>query len=103
MSDPSWHDVGAAAELADGDLRPALVAGERLCVGRSGETFFAVEDTCPHAGGSLSEGMVDGGWLICPLHAYGFDVRSGECPDDPGCRVRAFPVRVEGGVVQVRV
>ncbi len=99
----AWHDLGDAAELPDEKLHGRLVAGVRLCYGRSGERFFAIDDTCPHAGGSLTEGMLDGDLVICPLHAYAFESATGRCLDEPSCSVRAFPVRVEGGTLQVRL
>lgn len=103
MSEGNWHDVGAADELAAGALRGVMVKGNRICLGRAGESLFALEDTCPHAGGSLCEGMVDGKEVICPLHAYAFEAATGHCPDDPSCSVRTFEVRIENGVIQVRI
>jgi nitrite reductase/ring-hydroxylating ferredoxin subunit len=45
--------------------------------------------------------MVDGDQVICPLHAYGFDIHSGHCEDDPDCSVKGYAVRIEGSVLQV--
>jgi nitrite reductase (NADH) small subunit len=103
MSEESWHDLGDLDRFESPDPQGAMVAGQRLCVGKAEKGFFAIDDTCPHAGGSLSEGMVDGEQVICPLHAFAFEVRSGHCPDDPGCSVRAYRVRVEDGVLQVQL
>lgn len=103
MADPSWHVLGPVESFTDGTIQGRLIAGARLCVGRSGETHFAIDDTCPHAGGSLSEGLVDADLVICPLHAYGFEILSGTCIDDPHCSVAAHPVRVEDGVVEVLI
>lgn len=97
----SWHDLGSVDDFAGIEVKGALIAGVKLCVGKAEESYFAVDDTCPHAGGSLSEGMVDGDQVICPLHAYGFDIRTGHCADDPDCSVKGYPVRVEDGVLQV--
>jgi len=84
-------------------VRPARAAGRPLVVGRAGDRLFALDGICPHAGAVLGEGMVDGDLLICPLHAFGFDVGTGYCEDDPGCSVRAHPVREIEGRVQVRL
>ena len=54
----SWHNLGSVDDFAGIEVKGALIAGVKLCVGKSGEDYFAVDDTCPHAGGSLSEGMV---------------------------------------------
>ncbi len=103
MSVANWHDVGPAEDFSTDDIRGALIAEHKLCVGRAGEHFFAVDDTCPHAGGSLSEGLVDGDLLICPLHAYAFEVKTGHCSDDPACSIKGYEVRVENGMVQVQI
>lgn len=99
----SWRDVGPAADYPPDSARPVMRHGVRLAVGRAGSTLFAVDGLCPHAGAVLGEGLVDGSLLVCPQHAYAFDVRSGRCEDDPACSVRAYPVRVSEGRVQVRL
>ena len=95
----AWHPLGASAELAPGKVRTIEIAGRRLAVGRSENGFFAVDDTCPHAGASLGEGMVDGDFLVCPLHAYAYDVRTGDCEEDltvlPVFQVREAEGRLE--------
>ena len=60
---------------------------------------FAVTDRCPHKGGPLSQGMVIGDKVACPLHNWHIDLRSGEAvAPDQGCAAR-FQVRVEQGQV----
>ena len=103
MPDASWHDLGSVERFAGDALHGVLVRGLRLCVGRAGERYFAIDDTCPHAGGSLCEGMLDADLVICPLHAYGFSIETGRCLDDDTCSVSSYDVRVENGAVQVRV
>ena len=97
-----WHDLGAVDRFHDGRLNGARVGRRLLCFGRRGDRWFALDDTCPHAGGSLTEGLLDDDRVICPLHAYAFDTRSGRCLDDPDCSVSAYPVRVRRGILQVR-
>lgn len=105
MSRQAWHRVGDAAAYAPDRLHEALVSGHRLCIGRSPGSgcWFAVSDTCPHAGGSLSQGMLDGRELICPLHAWGFDIETGVSPNDPGCALPVHDARVTDGVIEVRL
>ncbi len=103
MAEASWHDLGAAADMPEDKLHGRLIAGVRICYGRAGDRFFAIDDTCPHAGGSLTEGLLDGDLVICPLHAYAFDSATGHCIDEPACSVSPYPVRVESGVVQVQI
>ncbi len=82
-----------------------VVAGDRaVCVvhGEDG-TWSALDNRCPHQGGPLGDGQLDDGWLICPWHAYQYDMVTGEPP--PGFRDRATPyaVRASGEELEVEV
>jgi nitrite reductase (NADH) small subunit len=92
------------ARLPDLDARGRAVVevqGDRVALLRIEGELFAIQDTCPHRGGPLSEGDLEGYVLHCPLHAWPFDVRSGLCPIIRGARIRTYPVRVVGEEIQV--
>jgi nitrite reductase/ring-hydroxylating ferredoxin subunit len=97
-----WHDAGPA-DLPRGGLRTLDLGGRRLVVGHAEKGFFALGEECPHASGNLGEGMLDGEHLICPLHAYGFHVRTGACEDDAALRAEVWPVRVAGDRLEVQL
>ena len=103
MSEFHWYRIGPADDIELGSLRGARIQGHRVCIGRAELGFFAVEDTCPHAGGSLSTGLIDGREIVCPLHVWGFDVETGESPEDPNCPLRVYPVRVEGDELEIQL
>ncbi|MFN3824622.1 MAG: nitrite reductase small subunit NirD [Pseudorhodobacter sp.] len=63
------------------------------------DEVFALEDRCPHKGGPLSEGIVHGSFVTCPLHAWVFDLNTGQAQGADDGAVRTFPVRLEGGRV----
>ena len=85
--------------------RPVLVVldGRRLALVRTADAVVHVlDDSCPHAGGPLSEGAVLNGNLICPYHTWFFDLRTGACVEGrPTERVCVFPVAIEGDDVWV--
>ena len=63
------------------------------------ETVFALLDRCPHKGGPLSQGIVHGTAVTCPLHSWQIDLSTGQAlAPDVGC-ARHFPVKVESGFV----
>ena len=63
------------------------------------DQVFALKDSCPHKGGPLSQGIVHGASVTCPLHNWKIDLASGEALGaDVGCTHR-YPVKVENGVV----
>lgn len=61
------------------------------------DQIFALDDRCPHKGGPLSEGIVHGTSVTCPLHAAVFDLTSGQATGTDDWQVRTYPVRTEGG------
>ena len=58
--------------------------------------YHAIHNTCLHEDGSLGEGELSHATVTCPLHAYEFDVTSGQCLTEPAYSVERFEVRVEG-------
>jgi len=64
--------------------------------------YFAIHNTCPHEDGPLGEGILCDNVVICPVHAYEFDVTSGECLTEPAYRVERFEVRVDGNDILLR-
>ena len=63
------------------------------------DQVFALKDSCPHKGGPLSQGIVHGASVTCPLHNWKIDLASGAALGaDEGC-THKYPVKVENGVV----
>ena len=102
MSD--WRTVGRADEIPALGARVVDVAGTPVAVFRTGDDeIYALHDSCPHQNGPLSEGMVHGRRVTCPLHGRSVELESGAVvAPDTGC-VRSYPVRVRDGAVQLRV
>lgn len=69
---------------------------------RIGGQVYALDNHCPHRGGELGQGDVQGHHLYCPLHAWCFDVRSGDAFFPAGAKVACFEVREVNGRVLVR-
>jgi nitrite reductase (NADH) small subunit len=67
------------------------------------DRVFALDDRCPHKGGPLSEGIVHGTQVTCPLHAWVFDLNTGQAQGADDGAVRTYAVRIEGGRVLLDV
>lgn len=77
----------------------ASAAGDIAVFRTAGDEVFAMHDKCPHRGGPLSQGMVAGKHVTCPLHGTKIDLASGAAvAPDQGC-AKPFAVRLEDGVV----
>ena len=100
----SWRDVGPLEGLPPRGARVVRVGGVDIAVFRTGEgRVFALRDQCPHRGGPLSQGIVHGERVTCPLHEWVIDLRSGNAVGaDTGC-TPAFATRVVDGRVAIDV
>jgi nitrite reductase (NADH) small subunit len=98
-----FHTVCRAADLAEGEGRTVEVQGKLIAVFRDGGRFYAIDDTCPHMGSSLSGGYLEKGIVTCPWHAWRFRLTDGAWADNPRLKIGCYPVRVEGDQVQVEV
>jgi nitrite reductase/ring-hydroxylating ferredoxin subunit len=80
-------------------LTLVTVGKQDVVVVRRGEEICAIGNECPHQGGSLVDGFVEGDIVVCPLHGWEFDLRSGVCMTVPGESVPSYDVTVEDGAV----
>ena len=96
-------DAAPFAELLEAKGRCVELPGHSLALFRLGDQVFALDNACPHRGGPLCEGDVDStlGVVYCPLHAWGFDLRTGEGTNIKRTRTDTFPARVVEGRVLV--
>lgn len=96
-------EVLRADELAPGTARQVDVGERELALVNVGGTFYAVDNACPHQHGPLGEGAVQDHSVICPWHQWEFDVRTGECFEDPLAPIHCYETKVTDGRVYVRL
>jgi len=97
---PEMIRVGSKADIPEGECVTVKHHKQRIAVFNAGGAFYAIVDSCPHAGGPLSEGFIDGTEVSCPWHGWTFDLNPETCRDD-GC-VR-FAVTVDGDDLNVEI
>ena len=98
----AFETVARLSDLPVGSLRLARVDGHRLCVVRTGDGVFALDNACPHEGYGLTTGDLDGDELTCEWHNWRFRVSDGRCTlgeED----VVSHEVRIDGDEVRVRL
>lgn len=95
---PAWIDVGALDEIPRLGARVVRTATGDIAVFRTADDeVFALRDSCPHKGGPLSQGIVYGKRVACPLHNWSVELDSGKAvAPDSGC-TGSYPVRLEEG------
>ena len=94
--------VATTGEIAPGTGKPVEVNGKEIALFNAGGTFYALDNTCPHRGGPLGEGELEGTVVTCPWHSWQFDLTTGESLIDD-LKVGCYPVRVDGETVLVAV
>ena len=97
MSEKLWVEVGNVNDIPKLGARVVETAKGNIAVFRNAEDeIFALRDKCPHKGGPLSQGIVHGKKVACPLHDWKINLDSGEAvAPDEGCAA-SYPVKLEG-------
>ena len=95
--------VAKKTELAPGTSKKVEVQGKEIAIFNVDGTLYAIDDMCPHRGGSLSEGFLESGVVACPWHGWQFQLTSGECLTDPGICQTKYEVKIEGDDVLIGV
>jgi nitrite reductase (NADH) small subunit len=85
--------------------RSVRIGGRDIAIFNLGDRFLAVENRCPHRGGPLSEGIVSGKTVVCPLHSWKISLECGAVikPADANKCVQTFQTRVDAGVILLEV
>ena len=100
----NWVRVTTVENIPLREGRAVHVGGDEIAIFNLGDRFVACENSCPHRGGPLADGIVSGTTVVCPLHAYKLCLDTGNVLKPEVCvKVDAFPVRVENGVILVAI
>jgi nitrite reductase/ring-hydroxylating ferredoxin subunit len=98
-------NVCSKSEIPIGEGRMFIVNELRIAIFNVAGELFALDDRCPHAGASLSHGLVDGDVVRCRIHHWRFCVRNGAYLDEekPRYNVQAYPLRIVGDQIQIEI
>ena len=98
-----YTTVTKTTSIKDGRGKSFTVNGRRIAIFNQDGKFCAVDNTCPHAMGSLGRGRIRNGIVVCPVHGYAYNTETGACQTDPRLRIRTYPIIVEDGQIKVQV
>jgi nitrite reductase (NADH) small subunit len=85
------------------EAREFSCGGKSICIANVNGIFSAMENVCPHRGGPLGQGMIDGGKVVCPWHGWAWDVKTGTSSQDSRMKVGVYPLKIEGGDVWIEM
>ncbi|HVP10634.1 MAG TPA: non-heme iron oxygenase ferredoxin subunit [Phycisphaerae bacterium] len=101
---PEFIKVAKTSEVPPGKSKVVDLGGLRIALFNVDGRYFAIDDVCTHAGGSLSEGGLHGATVECPLHGARFDLATGRVLDPPAeTDVAAYRVHIEGKDIMLEV
>jgi nitrite reductase (NADH) small subunit len=97
VNEKAWIDVGGIGDIPRRGARVVRTPFGPVAVFHTADGgLFAIEDRCPHRGGPLSQGIVHGNAVTCPLHNWVISLETGEAQgEDEGC-VKRLPLRLNG-------
>lgn len=93
--------VAAAPPAHAGPVMEVMVAGQPIALCHVDGEWRAMGGVCPHRGGPLGGGALEGEHLICPWHAWAFHTATGANDFDQACRVATYDVKIEGGEIWI--
>ncbi|MEK6839504.1 MAG: nitrite reductase small subunit NirD [Nanoarchaeota archaeon] len=95
--------IASVDDVPEGGGMTAEVGGRMIALFNIGGEIYAIENTCPHQGGSLADGFIDGTTITCPNHDWKFDLETGQgiMPPSPG--VKAYPVEIRDNDIYIEV
>ena len=96
--------AAAVSEIPPGQAKCVEVQGLSIALFNAGGTFYAIDNSCTHVGGALSEGFVEGEEVGCPWHGARFNIKTGAVLSGPAAAdVASYKVRVNGSDVEIEV
>lgn len=93
--------VASTDEIPPGTGKTVEVHGVWIALFNVDGAYFAVDNTCPHAGGPIGEGSLSGEVVTCPWHGWQFNVRTGGRSGNPDFALACCPVRIHDNQVQI--
>ncbi|MFM7127926.1 MAG: Rieske (2Fe-2S) protein [bacterium] len=104
LARPDWFLACLMHELQEGRGKTIEVGNRPIALFLLAGEVFAIDSRCTHAGAPLGSGWLDGAMVVCPLHRWKFDIRTGQCRTDPRQPVRSYRVEArKNGEVWVRI
>ncbi len=101
-----FTSVAKLSEIEEGKGKKVTVNDQELALFKINGKVYAIQENCPHQGGPLSDGDLDGNVVMCPWHGMTYDLTTGKAAPgawNPEFSVRTYKVKVEGEDIMVEV
>ena len=91
------------SELIESQGKQITINDKPLAIFKIENSFYAIDNTCPHRGAPLADGELAGTVLTCPWHRWEFDVTTGKSPVNPAACVKTYPCQVSDSDLMVDI
>jgi len=95
--------VASSVELNPGNGKVIIVEGRPIALFNLGGEFVALDNRCPHRGGSLGEGEIKGDIVICPWHGWEFNCNTGKAIENDDVIVKTYPVENRDDEIFIKI
>jgi NAD(P)H-dependent nitrite reductase small subunit len=95
--------VASKRDIPEGESKIVQAKDKEIALFNVGGKFHAIDNLCPHRGGPLGEGLLEGNIVACPWHGWQFDVTTGALVMNPAEKLRTFAVQVKGEDIFVEI
>jgi nitrite reductase/ring-hydroxylating ferredoxin subunit len=101
---PTFTKLTTQSELpAANEAKEFRCGAKEICIANINGTYNAMENTCLHQGGPLSQGVILNGKLVCPWHGWEWDPKTGKAVHVPNAKVAVYPLKIENGDVLIEI
>jgi nitrite reductase (NADH) small subunit len=98
----NWIRITNVENIPLREGRSVRLGDDEIAIFNLGDRYVAVDNSCPHRGGPLCDGIVSGSAVVCPLHGWKVSLETGEVLKPDVCvKVGTYPVSVEDGIIRV--
>lgn len=99
----NWIKAAKAGDVPSNTGLAVEIEGQAVALYKVDGQVYAIEGVCPHAGGPLAEGSLNGCLAMCPWHGWEFDVKTGKCDFNSDIAVKTYPVKEEKGEIFIKI
>ena len=100
---PEYKKVATVQDIAPGQGKVVEMDGNSIAIWNLSGNFYAFQNVCPHRGGPVGEGELEGNVITCPWHGWSFDIVTGFSPVNPAAKLTRYDVQVDGADVKISV
>ncbi|MBI4140689.1 Rieske 2Fe-2S domain-containing protein [Candidatus Woesearchaeota archaeon] len=95
----TYTQAAKVNEISENTGKKVEINGKAIALFKKDGKVYAINNECPHAGGPLSEGTIEGDCIVCPWHGFSYDLKTGKSQQQ--CEVQTYPVKIDGDKILV--